>query len=293
MTYDQLRVLDAIVTQGSFRAASKYLYISQPSVSIAIKKLETEFNLSLFSRDHYRPVLTQEGKAFYEKAKRVLDQTQALEMLGRQLAKGDEPEIRIAIDAVCPLPLIVDLFKKYEKEYLSTKLIFDTEYLGGVEERVLERTADLGIMAALNESPTLEKIPLTIVQMIPVSAPGFVPVKHQGEIDHDVLRDLVQVVIKDSSFKHLFQKSHGVLEGGRQWGVNDFLTKKQLILAGLGWGRLPQHLIEDELKSGALISLNIKNMSPASVNIQVVRNLHQPAGPIATKIWEDFQGILK
>lgn len=288
MTYDQLRVLDAIITQGSFRAASKILHLSQPSVSVAIKKLEEEFNLKLFSRDQYRPILTVEGKAFYQKARTVLNQTEALQYLGEQLAKGNEPEIRLAIDAVCPLALIVPLLKKYEQAFQTTKLVFETEYLGGVEERVLDKTADLGILAVLNENPSFERVPLTTINMIPVSAPGFFPDHLKAEKDHLALRDFVQVIIRDSSFKRLFQKSHGILEGGRQWGVNDFLTKKQLILAGLGWGRLPQHLIEEELKNEALVCMEIGNVGPARVEIHVVRNINQPAGPIATKMWEDF-----
>ena len=291
MTYAQLRILDAIITHGSFRAASKFLFLSQPSVSVAIKKLEEEFNLKLFSRDQYRPALTLEGKAFYQKAKTLLSQTEALEVLGEQLAKGVEPEIRIAIDAVCPLPFIVNLLKKFEKGYPTTKLIFDTEYLGGVEERVLDKSADIGIIAALNENPNLDRIPLTSIRMIPVSAPKFFSADTKGEIDHNNIRDFVQVVIKDSSIKQLFQKTHGILEGGRQWRVNDFYTKKQLILAGLGWGRLPQHLIENELKNGKLICLNVKNVRSAKVEIHVVRHINQPAGPIATKMWDDFQQI--
>jgi len=291
MTYDQLRILDAIITQGSFRAASKFLFLSQPSVSVAIKKLEEEFNLKLFSRDQYRPTLTPEGKAFYEKTKTVLSQTEALQVLGEQLAKGNEPEIRIAIDAVCPLPFIVSLLKKYEKEYSTTKLVLDTEYLGGVEESVLDKSADLGIIAALNENPKLERIPLTSIKMIPVSIPEFFPDDIKREMDHNNIRDFVQVVNKDSSFKQSFKKSHGILEGGRQWRVNDFFTKKQLILAGLGWGRLPQHVIEDELRSGELICLDIKTVRPANVEIHVVRPINQPTGPIATKMWEDFQQI--
>jgi DNA-binding transcriptional LysR family regulator len=291
MTYDQLRILDAIITHGSFRAASKFLFLSQPSVSVAIKKLEEEFNLKLFSRDQYRPILTPEGKVFYHKAKTVLNQTEALEVLGKQLAKGDEPEVRIAIDAACPLPFIAKLLKKFEKEYSSTKLILDTEYMGGVEERVLDKSADLGIIALLNENPKLESTPLTSITMMPVSTPKFFPDDIKKDMDHNSVRDFVQVINKDSSFKQLFQKSHGILEGGRQWRVNDFFTKKQLILAGLGWGRLPQHLIEDELNSGELVCLDIKTVRTADVEIQVVRNINQPAGPIVTSMWEDFQKI--
>ena len=67
MTYDQILTLDFIVKYGSFKAAAKEMYKSQPSLSMAIKKLEDEFQFQILSRDNYRPQLTEEGKVFYKK----------------------------------------------------------------------------------------------------------------------------------------------------------------------------------------------------------------------------------
>ncbi len=291
MTYDQLKVLDAIITQGSFNAASKHLFISQPSISAAIKKLEEEFELKLFSRDQYRPVLTPEGEAFYQKSKRVLDQTKSLELLGKQLSMGKEPEIRIAIDAVFPLPLISGLLKHYEKEHPSTKLYLGSEYLHGAVEGVLDGTDDIALIPKLQEHPKLEFIQLTHIKMIPSAAPNFCPVHATHELSFDEMKDYVQVIVKDSSDQEMNKLSHGVLEGGRIWLVNDFLTKKQMLLEGLGWGRLPFHMIEDELQNGSLIPLKIQNIKPVKIEIQAVRKIDKPIGPIATNIWDDLKRL--
>ena len=293
MTYDQLKVLDAIITEGSFNAASRHLFISQPSISIAIKKLEGEFNLKLFSRDQYRPVLTPAGKAFYQKSKRVLEQTKSLELLGKQLSMGNEPEIRIAIDAVFPLPLISGLLKHYENEHPATKLYLGSEYLNGAVERVLDGTADIALIPKLQEDPKLESIHLSHIQMIPTAAPAFCPVHATYELSLDEMKDYVQVIVEDSSHQETNRLSHGVLEGGRIWLVNDFLTKKQMLLEGLGWGRLPLHMIEGELKSGHLLTLKIQNIKSVKVEIQAVRKLDGQIGPIATKIWNDLKLLPK
>ena len=100
MKLEQLRVLDAIVTQGSFRKASEVLYKSQPALSQAIKSLEEETGLTLLSRESYRPVLTPAGKAYYRQARGVLDQVQALkELAGNILTMQDDGE------QVCDLQL--------------------------------------------------------------------------------------------------------------------------------------------------------------------------------------------
>ncbi|MBC7465978.1 MAG: LysR family transcriptional regulator [Bdellovibrio sp.] len=73
MTFDQLETLEMIVEKGSFKAAADHLHKTQPSLSVAIKKLEEEFDLKLFNRDQYRPKLTAEGIVFYNWAKQTLN----------------------------------------------------------------------------------------------------------------------------------------------------------------------------------------------------------------------------
>ena len=63
MTFEQLRVLNAIVTEGTFRGAAEKLYKSQPAISNMIKKLEDECGITLFSREQYRPELTEHGQS--------------------------------------------------------------------------------------------------------------------------------------------------------------------------------------------------------------------------------------
>ena len=74
MTYEQLVVLHAIVTEGTFRGAAERLNKSQSAVSHMLKKLETEVEIILLSREEYRPTLTPEGKVFYRQATRVMQQ---------------------------------------------------------------------------------------------------------------------------------------------------------------------------------------------------------------------------
>lgn len=79
MTYEQVLVFHKIVQLGSFKAASNELHKTQPAISHAIKKLEEEMEVELFDRSGYRPVLTDHGKAFYERSVKILQGMQELE----------------------------------------------------------------------------------------------------------------------------------------------------------------------------------------------------------------------
>ena len=77
-----------------------------------------EFDIKLFSRENYRPSLTPEGRRFYQRVQEVLLQTKKLEALGKEMGMGQESEISIAQDSLCPMPA------KYRRIRLLADLSF-------------------------------------------------------------------------------------------------------------------------------------------------------------------------
>lgn len=130
MTLEQLRVLDAIVTQGSFRKAAEVLYKSQPALSQAMKSLEEDAGLTLLSRDGYRPVLTPAGKAFYRQARGVLDQMQALKTLSDKLSAHQEAEVRLSVTATYPLKSLLAVIGQFRTAYPATDIRLMSDAMG-------------------------------------------------------------------------------------------------------------------------------------------------------------------
>ena len=79
MTLTQLKYVIAIADTGSLNEAAKSLYISQPSLSLALKELETEIGFELFKRSNRGVVLTNEGAEFLGYARQVEQQYQLME----------------------------------------------------------------------------------------------------------------------------------------------------------------------------------------------------------------------
>lgn len=72
MNIKQLRYIVAIANTGTFREASEQLFVSQPSMSIAVKDLEQELGFQIFERTNTGATLTTAGERFYEQAQNVL-----------------------------------------------------------------------------------------------------------------------------------------------------------------------------------------------------------------------------
>nr|WKK50257.1 RbcR [Ochrosphaera neapolitana] len=72
-TLDQLKILQAISTTGSFKKAAERLYISQPAVSLQVQNLEKKLNAPLFYRDKRKATLTETGQLLTKYSERILD----------------------------------------------------------------------------------------------------------------------------------------------------------------------------------------------------------------------------
>lgn len=86
MTLQQLRYVIKIVECGSITEAAKQLFISQPSLSNAVKELETELSIEIFNRTAKGISLTTDGTEFLSYARQVIEQTELLEQ--RYLGKS-------------------------------------------------------------------------------------------------------------------------------------------------------------------------------------------------------------
>jgi DNA-binding transcriptional LysR family regulator len=236
MTLEQILTIEAIVQKGSFKAAADSLHKSQPSISMAIKKLEEEYQIILFSRDEYRPSLTNEGRIFFEKAKSVLKEFRELEGIAQQMTRGEEVEIRISIDAISPVSLILKFLKQFFNQHPHTKLQLSFEVLNGTLERLVDGEVDFAITPMHGRADwSVDALVLTKTSIIPVMHTSLIKDK---KITDSVLRNYNQIILADSS-RHTRKMSSGILEGGKSITLSEISFKKEMILQGLGWGGLP------------------------------------------------------
>lgn len=291
MTLDQLLILVNIVEQGSMGAAAKALYRTQPTLSVSMKKLEEEFNVEIFSRTQRRMTLTPAGQAMYQKAKRVLERTDEFESFCQQLAVGNEPEVNIAFDASIPIRLISGVLKQCEAEFPQTSFNLLAENLFGTMERLTEREADLAIIPHFDGNPRFKAQPFFKYRFFPVAAANYPPAQSEHEVSLETMKDYVQVILTDSA-KKTSSDTYGVLDGGRHWRVNNVQTKKEIIVEGLGWGRLPEFTIQTELDAGQVVPLKIENFERfRETEICVVCRADQLFGPVVQRLWESFQQL--
>ncbi|MCF8475052.1 MAG: LysR family transcriptional regulator [Emcibacter sp.] len=139
----QLKYFLAVVETGSFTKASERVYVTQPTLSAGIKKLETNLGTSLFDRSARRVFLTENGTRFVERAKAVLHQ---LNLAEAAMRAEDTPKLlRLGILMTIPSQSIQQILQPFQRQ--EAGLI--TELFEGTEQEILNRMDEGRIDLAL------------------------------------------------------------------------------------------------------------------------------------------------
>ncbi len=289
MTYDQLVAFTSVAAEGTFTGASNALHKSQPAVSKLIRNLEGELGVVLFDRTRYRATLTDAGRVFYERAAAVVESTHALRGFGLALGGKVEAIVRLAVEAVTPLDPIVKILRAAEARFPSVRVELHTERLAGAAEALHERRADVVVATMLGiDAAKVEAMPFGRVRIVAVARTDHPVATRRLPIPPALLRAHPQIVLRDSAQGS--SPALNVLEGGLRWTVTDIGAKKELILAGMGWGGLPEHLVARELADGTLKALVIPEFAEA-MDLFAIRRRDRAHGVVATALWEALGSV--
>ncbi|MEK2646599.1 LysR family transcriptional regulator [Bdellovibrio sp. BCCA] len=288
MTIDQLETLEMIVEKGSFKAASEHLHKTQPSLSVAIKKLEEEFDLQLFNREEYRPKLTPEGLVFYNWAKQCLYSFRELKTVGTELgSKKVEPFLTIVLDPLVRFEVLTGIFQETVLSKHPTEMTFRSEIMTVGEELLLSGEADFSISTKSSDNDKIESVPFDRIEMIPVIAKTLAK-KHPG-LTYKSLKTCPQVIVLSQGDKSsLLKDAKGFVADSKKCFVTDHSLKHKMIVNGFGWGRLARNEVETDLKKGHLVEIRDENIKPFTLDLHIMRIKHKPMGPMARAVWEQL-----
>ncbi len=279
-TLDQLAVLAAVAEAGSFSAAARRLRRTQSVVSYSIANLESQLGLALFERGQRRPRLTDAGRAVLADARRIGGAVEELRARAAGLSGGLEAEVTLAVDVMFPMPRLVAALDAFASTFPTVALRLHVEALGAVVQLVLERRCTLGIanwLALLHDG--LERHQLDDVVLVPVAAPGHRLARLAGPIPAAALREETQLVLSDRS-PLTEERDFGVLSN-RCWRLGDLGAKHALLLAGLGWGNMPEPMVARDLREGRLVRLPIDGHAMLRLTQMLIHRAERPLDPAA------------
>jgi DNA-binding transcriptional LysR family regulator len=284
-TLEQLRVFIAVCESGSFSAAAIRLDRAQSVVSYSIANLEAELGIALFERTKRRPLLTPAGRAIFADARKLDLLMSQLSATAAGMAQGLEAEISLVVDVMYPFQKLAMALQAFTREFPTVAVNLTMEALGGVLKLVMESESNLGISGPNSNWPdVIETESLGGIQMIPVAAANH-PLAQLQQIRIAEAREHTQLILTDRS--RITEGQHFGVYGTRTWKLTDLDAKHRLLLAGLGWGSMPQHLVENDLAAGTLVRLNLIDRFRSDYKISVINRIDAPIRP-ATRWMKNY-----
>ena len=152
MTIRNIRIFLAVVNHhNNISEAARSLYLSQPSVSVAIQEIEREYQLQLFERLSRRLYLTDAGQEFLEYAQRIAS---TFDDMDRQLKeKKDHETIRIGASITIGSRRMPEYVKQFQSCHPLAEVFVKVGFSRDLEKMLLVNELDL----ALVETPVHNK----------------------------------------------------------------------------------------------------------------------------------------
>jgi len=279
ITLDQWGALVAVVEAGGYAQASSRLHRTQSTVTYTIKKLEDLLGVKVFELQGRKAALTPIGQVLYRRGKALLEEAGRVERAAADLARGWEPEIRLAADIIFPTWLLLECCAAFSAERPDIRLELIESVLGGTEEALTEGRVDLAIGGIVPGGFLGD--PLMQVRFVCAAAPTH-PLHQLGRtLTLDDLREHRHLVVRDSGA--LRSRSGGWLNEKR-WTVSHKATSIRAACMGLGFAWYPEENIREELASGRLAPLPLAEGRERYVTLYLVYADAESAGPGARRL---------
>ena len=147
MTLTELRYVVALAQERHFGRAAQKCFVTQPTLSLALAKLEDELGVKLFERNKNDVIATPRGQAIIEQARRVLDEVGKIQGLARGGQDQLAGALRLgAIPTIGPY-ILPDLIPVLKKKAPSMPLVIEENLTGNLAPMLREGELDVVLIA--------------------------------------------------------------------------------------------------------------------------------------------------
>jgi LysR family hydrogen peroxide-inducible transcriptional activator len=160
MTLQQLTYIVETANEGSFNKAALKCHVTQPTLSVQIKKLEDEIGITLFIRNSKPLKLTSEGELIVAKARSILEDMNTLDSYAKKKHLSLEGHYTIGIIPTLATYILPIFMKVFNDNYPETKFTIREMHTNSLVNSMLNDEVDIGILVTPLNEKKLREIPM-------------------------------------------------------------------------------------------------------------------------------------
>ena len=248
ITLEQWRAFVAVVDFGGYSQAAEALNKSQSTVTYAVQRMAGLLDVRLFATRGRRSVLTPAGEVLCRRGRVLLAESRRLERVAAALARGQESELRLAVEIIFPTWMLLETMRRFGDEFPDIRIQLHESVLSGTEELLHEGRVDLAIGSRIPQGFAGD--PCMPVRFVCCAAPNH-PLHRLGrQLTLEDLKQHRHLVVRDSG-------THGsrrvlALEAEQRWTVSHKATSIRAACMGMGFAWFAESNVRGELERGEL-----------------------------------------
>ena len=260
----QLKIFQAVASHRGFNRAAKHLRLSQPAISVNIKKLEEELGISLFDRLGRRIQLTEAGKVVAEYVDRLTgvatEMRQAIDHM-----KGIELRpLRCGAATTVGIYLLPKILVRFKKQFPKVETQLSLEHSRKIEERVLANELDLGFVNdSFEPSSKLETRNSFTDELVMITLRSH-PFAEYPKVSRKRIGELPLILGPKNSYTRKIIEQHLDAAGIAHrcvMEVDNTEVIKAAVSEGLGVSIISLARIQQEIKTSLLVPVRISGLS--------------------------------
>ncbi|HHS95810.1 MAG TPA: hydrogen peroxide-inducible genes activator [Phaeodactylibacter sp.] len=160
MTLQQLQYVVALDTYRHYVKAAEKCFVTQPTITIQVKKLEETIGFAIFDKSETPFKPTPSGELFIQRAKVILSQVEEMKNMVSKVLTEVKGTFKLAVIPTISPYLIPPLVGRFSKKYPDTFLDIEEMKTDSILEALQKKEIDLGILVTPVEVPFIREIPL-------------------------------------------------------------------------------------------------------------------------------------
>jgi DNA-binding transcriptional LysR family regulator len=288
LTIRQLEVLAAVGREGSVTAAAESLHLTQPAVSMQLRQLEEQLELTMFETVGRRLQITEPGKELVQLAIELLARLDDLEQTARSLRGVGHGRVRLGVVSTAKY-FAPRLLAQFLKLHAGLEFKLTVHNRAQIIDQLQSYSIDLGIMGQPPEGLHLEGTPFAHNPLVSVGAPSHPLSLRRGLRPQDLAAQPFIVREAGSGTRNAMDRffaDHEVkVRHVMEADSNE--TIKQAVMAGIGLGFLSLHTVRPETAAGRIAVLDVQGL-PLRRQWYVVHSSQRRLTPAA----EEFRQYL-
>jgi len=258
----QLKLFRDIARELSFVKVAQQNHISQPAVSVHIKKLEHELGKKLLTRTPHNIQLTPEGTVILADVKKILYLCDNLKIRSNYQQDTMEGNIRVAAIHSFGMYEIGDFLSSFMKAYPKIHIHLEFRRSDEIYSLLLTERIDIGVVAYPEKRARIEALPLGQDELVLI-----VDKSHRfwgkksiklGQIDNEPFVAFEEGIPTREAIDQILEEK-GISVDIRMTNDNIY-TLKKVVSAGIGVSIVPTSAVDEEVLDGLLSRVKIRDI---------------------------------